>query len=123
MAKFYGVVGYRETFEFKPGIWRARITERQYYGDVIRRASQQQESSETENGSMKFSNEISIIADMYAYENFINLVYVVWMGQKWTVSRVEVKDRRLILSIGGVYNDPSEGDGIPCDGGVNYGTV
>lgn len=115
MARFFGVVGYRETVEKRRGVWLPQIVERQYFGDVIRRASQNQPSADSENMDMKYSNEISIIADPYAYENFSNLVYVVWLGQKWSISRVEAKPPRLIISIGGIYNDPSEQDNIPND--------
>lgn len=85
-----------------------RILRVNYFGDVIRRASRLQSSSESENQNAICSNEISIIADAYAYEHFSDLVYVEWMRQKWSVTRVEVKHPRLIVTIGDVYNDPSE---------------
>lgn len=112
MARFFGTIGYRDTREVRNGIWKPTITERQYFGDVIKRSSRMQESSETENSEMTFSNEISVIADPFAYERFADIVYAVWMNRKWAVTRVEVKMPRLILSIGGIYNDPSESDGI-----------
>lgn len=112
MARFFGTIGYRNTYEARNGIWKPTITERQYFGDVIKRSSRMQESSETENSEMTFSNEISVIADPFAYERFADIVYAVWMNRKWAVTRVEVKMPRLILSIGGIYNDPSESDGI-----------
>ena len=28
MAKFYGVIGYAETVETKPGVWKEEITEK-----------------------------------------------------------------------------------------------
>lgn len=108
MARFYGSIAYRETQEVRNGIWLPVTVERQYVGDVIRRSSRLQQSSDSENDEIVLSNEISIIADAYAYNNFANIVYVVWMGTKWRVTKVEVKSPRLILSIGGVYNDPSE---------------
>ncbi len=36
MAKFYGVVGYGTMAETAPGVWTEQITERTYYGDLIR---------------------------------------------------------------------------------------
>lgn len=36
MAKWYGMIGYAETVETTPGNWDEQLTERPYYGDVIR---------------------------------------------------------------------------------------
>lgn len=108
MARFYGKFGYRETVEVRNGIWLPRILELAYFGNVIRRSSRLQSNPDSENQNAVCSNEISIIADAYAYEHFSELVYVEWMNQKWSVTRVEVKHPRLIVTIGDVYNDPSE---------------
>lgn len=106
MAKFYGAVGYEETSRFNRGVWLPEITERKYFGDILRNISQPQESSVSENDDLRLSNEISIVADAYAYENFSKIRYVEYMNQKWKVSKIEVRRPRLILTIGGVYNTP-----------------
>lgn len=103
MAKFYGMVGYTETAEVEPGLWAEQIIERPYYGDLIRNSSKFS-SSDSVNGDISFANEISIVSDPYANQNFCFMRYVTFMGAKWTVTSVEVKYPRLILSIGGVYN-------------------
>lgn len=103
MAKYYGKVGYAETYEFTPGVWKERITERTYFGDLIRN-TRRLESSENVNDDINISNNISIIADPYANENFHSIRYVTFMGSKWKVSSVEVQFPRLILTIGGLYN-------------------
>lgn len=108
MAKFFGLFGYRETGEVRNGIWMPRIVEYKYVGDVIRRSSRMQANSDSENQNVTCTNEISIVADPYAYEHYSTLVYVVWMGQKWSVKSIEVKYPRLIISLGDPYNDPSE---------------
>ena len=36
MAKFFGIVGYAETVQVKPGVWQDVITEYKYYGDEVR---------------------------------------------------------------------------------------
>lgn len=104
MAKFYGAVGYAVTVETRPGVWEERITERMYYGDLTRNTRRLQ-SSETLNDDISVANEISIVADPFANENFYSMRYVVFMGAKWKISNVEVQYPRLILTIGGVYND------------------
>lgn len=103
MAKFYGIIGYSETVETEPGVWEDRITERSYQGDLIRNTRRLQSSGGI-NDDVNISNEISILADPFAYQNFHAMRYVEFMGAKWKISNVEVQYPRLILSLGGVYN-------------------
>lgn len=103
MNKFYGKIGYAISEETVPGVWVERMVERSYYGDVIRNIRRLQ-SSENLNDDINVSNEISIVADAFANQNFHSMRYVEYMGTKWKVSSIEVKYPRLILSIGGVYN-------------------
>ena len=103
MAKWYDVIGYAETVETAPGVWEERITERSYYGEVIRNTRRLQ-STEHLNDDINVSNEISIIADPYAINNFHSMRYVGFMGAKWKVSNVDVQYPRLKLTIGGLYN-------------------
>ena len=103
MAKFYGKIGYAVTEETTPGVWVEQITERSYYGDIVRNTRRLQ-ASENLNDNINISNEISIVADPYANQNFQLMRYVEFMGAKWKISNVEVKYPRLILTIGGLYN-------------------
>ena len=104
MAKYYGKVGYATSEEVKPGVWKKRITEREYFGDVIRNTRRLQSSGNL-NDNIIVSNEISIVADPFANENFHSMLYVEFMGAKWKISNVEVQYPRLILTIGEVYNN------------------
>lgn len=103
MAKFYGKIGYASTVETKPGVYEEQIVERSYYGDLIRNTRRLQ-SADKVNDDINISNEISIVSDPYATNNFHTMRYVVFMGTKWKVSNVEVSYPRLILTLGGVYN-------------------
>lgn len=103
MAKFYGQIGYAETIEIRPGVWDEQITERSYYGDLIRN-SRRLQSAEQTNDDINVANEISIVADPYANEHFYAMRYVVFGGAKWKITSVEVKYPRLVLTVGGVYN-------------------
>ena len=103
MAKFYGAIGYAVTEETTPGIWAESITERMYYGDLTRNTRRLQ-SAEQLNDNINVANEISIVADPFANENFHSMRYVEFMGAKWKVTSVEVQYPRLILTVGGVYN-------------------
>ena len=108
MAKFYGNIGYIKTVEVKPGIWSEEVVEHQYFGDVIRNISKSQPSGGV-NNDINVSNTISIVADPFANENFQYMKYVVLMGTKWIITSVEVQSPRLLLSVGGVYNENSTG--------------
>ena len=103
MAKFYGKIGYANTVETKPGVYEEQIVERSYYGDLIRN-SRRLQSADQVNDDINISNEISIVADPYATNNFHTMRYAVFMGAKWKISNVEVSYPRLILTLGGVYN-------------------
>lgn len=103
MAKFYGKIGYASTVETKPGVYEEQIVERSYYGDLIRNTRRLQ-STDKVNDDINISNEISIVADPYATNNFHTMRYAVFMGTKWKISNVEVSYPRLILTLGGVYN-------------------
>lgn len=103
MSKFFGKIGYSITEETTPGVWMENIIEREYYGDV-NRVYRKRNASDSVNDDLDISNEISIIADPYAFENFVYISYVEWMNHKWKVPNIEVQYPRLILSLGGVYN-------------------
>lgn len=104
MAKFFGKVGYRVMRETKPGVFQEGIEERDYYGDLTRR-SMRADATEVLNDDLNVANDISIVADAFAYEHFHDIRYVVMGGGKWKVRTVTVSRPRLMLSIGGVYND------------------
>lgn len=106
MAKFHGVVGYGESVETAPGVWQDSITERSYYGDVVKNTRKLSEG-EYLNNDLTVGNSISIVADAYAIDHFFAIRYVEWAGARWTVSEVEVQPPRLLFRLGGVYNGPT----------------
>ena len=104
MAKFCGVIGYAVTKETEPGIWEEQIVEVEYFGDVIRNSRRFSGSAKV-NDDINISNQISIIADPFPNNNFHAMKYVVFMGAKWKISEVTVQYPRLVLTIGGLYNE------------------
>ena len=44
MAKFFGKIGYAVRMEIRPGVWDDEITEREYFGDLLRNTSRYQTS-------------------------------------------------------------------------------
>lgn len=108
MARFFGKVGYAIHVESpeESGKWVAQVEERDYQGDVIRN-TRRLEGNEKVNEDILVGNSISIVADEYAVNHFFNIKYVEWAGARWTVTSVEVRSPRLILSLGSVYNGPT----------------
>ena len=104
MAKFCGVIGYVITRETEPGIYVEEIVENEYYGDVIKNTRRLKEANKV-NDDINVSNQFSIVADPFANNNFHAMRYIVFMGTKWKITEVEVQYPRLILSVGGLYNE------------------
>lgn len=115
MAKFYGKIGFQCQQEVRPGIFQPVITERTYIGDVTRQYTRFSSVSDKVNDDINISNDISVIADPFALNNFSTAIYIVYMGQRFRISDVEVLYPRLKFSMGGVYNGPTPKDAeCPC---------
>lgn len=105
MAKFYGNIGYAITEETAPGVWKPRIVVLPYSGDVIKNTSRWVPSNVSTNDNLVLSNQISIIADPFANQNFHKMRYVEFMGGLWEITNVDASQYpRLVLTMGGVYN-------------------
>jgi len=103
MAKFHGKIGYAITAETTPGVWTEQVTERDYFGDIVKHV-QKWQSGDNLNDDIKIDNEFSVVADPFAYENFHAMKYVKWMGAPWKIVKIDVQRPRIRLTIGGVYN-------------------
>ena len=104
MAKFHGMIGFAETKEVSPGVWKDEIIEREYTGDILRNTGSWAVSSNGTNDNININNQISILIDPYAMENTHIMKYVEFMGHKWKITSFEPRYPRLILTVGGVYN-------------------
>ena len=92
------------TRETAQGVYTEETIPRIYSGDLIRNTRTLQSSGNL-NENINISNQISVLGDPFAYENFHSLRYAESMGAKWKIESVDVQYPRLILTIGGVYND------------------
>lgn len=103
MAKWYGAIGFAESSETAPGVYKESIIVRNYFGDLIRNTRRLQ-STEYLNDDIVINNEISIVADPYANNHFHSMRYAEFMGAKYKISSVEVQPPRLVLTLGGLWN-------------------
>lgn len=105
MAKYAGKIGYLMTVE-KPGsIWEEEVIEKDYYGDVFRHVIKRS-SSDKLNDDITISDEISIVADSFAYENAQYMKYITYMNARWCITSMSIGHPRITLTIGGLYNAP-----------------
>ena len=101
--KYSGKIGFSTYTETAPGVWKDVITEHPYYGDILQN-HMRPKSSDNVNDDIVVSNEISIISDPFARENFHSIKYVWYMGVRWKITSVDVQYPRLKLTLGEVYN-------------------
>lgn len=105
--RFHGKIGFVKSVEIEPGYWENQTTERYYHGDKIR-SSRRWDTPTEINDRLNLSDEIEIVADSYALENYSYMAYVVIRNQKWSINYIEEKRPRLRLTLGGVYNGPNK---------------
>jgi hypothetical protein len=107
--RFSGSVGWATSTETDTGsgVWIDVITESPYFGDVVRNARRLDPPSLVPpevNNNITLQNQFSIMADALAYAKYTDFRYVLWQGIRWTITDVEVRRPRLILTIGGLWN-------------------
>lgn len=103
MAKFCGEVGFETTIETAPGVFVEEIHRKRYRGDILRN-SRRLQSGEHVNDDVVISNQISILADPYLFQNFHTIRLVNFFGQDYKVTDIEVNYPRLTMTLGGLYN-------------------
>ena len=94
-----GKIGYARTEETSPGVYEEIIIEKQYYGDVVRNTAQIIDSN-TINSSIKLNNSISVLCNNYMSDNLGCVRYLTFKKSKWKVSSMEIKDKRIIVTLG-----------------------
>ena len=107
MARIYATIGFTSTHEDPnaPSVWiEDPIVEKSYKADVIRNYKRV-ESSDKINDDFNISNQISIVAPPFVLNNLTNIRYVTFLGSKWKVSGVDIQYPRLLLTLGGLYNE------------------
>lgn len=111
MPKLYTQIGYAPKFiQTAPGVWEEETVVKNYYGEILRNTRRLDNPGQV-NDNININNRISIVADPYARENFHTMRWIKFMGSKWKISEAEVEYPRLILTIGGLYNENEDENG------------
>lgn len=111
MARFAGRVGFILTEDDGTGIWRPKETYRTYYGDLNDYVPRWQAQQNSANQDLTLNNNISILADEFAYEHLDAMTWVEFNGVKWKISSVTISRPRITIFFGGVYVSSEEPEG------------
>lgn len=103
MAKFCGKVGYVTSVTDDTGVTKNVPKEYTYFGDITN-ISKRWQTTENLNDDIRLEQNISIVADSYAWENYYKIRYVIIDNVAWRVTNITPNRPRLILYIGGIYN-------------------
>ena len=109
MPRYYGKIGFLKEeveSEDRPSRYVPVIEERYYSGELWKNYMRQQSAEKTVD-DFGIHNDISIVADAYALNNFSSMKYVEFMGTLWEVQSVTVEHPRLRISFGGIYHGPT----------------
>lgn len=111
MNKWCGKIGFFVNEEVikdgrKTGVWKSRIEERKYYGDMMADYRKIENSAYSTNGNININNKLSILSDRYLNDNLMDIKYIEFKGQKFTVQAIDtINSPRIIMTLGGVYHE------------------
>lgn len=101
--KLYGKIGYENTTETSPGVWKSDFIEHSYPMDVYSLSRNLQGSAKV-NDDISMAMVVSILADPFAYQNYQAIRYVEYLNSKWKVASVVIEYPRLKLTLGGEFH-------------------
>ena len=108
MARFSGLVGFALTEETAPGVWKPRLVERPYKGDIKQDLIKNTLPSESINQDVVYQNRFDIVIDQFFREHQHEIKYVKLRGVRWTIGYIEeLGGPRVTIRFGGVYNGPT----------------
>lgn len=111
MPKCSGVIGYALVGETQPGVWTECITDKKYYGDIVRdnrkfdSGNATYSSNNKVNEDISIINKISVVSNSFMLENLSFMKYITFMKSKWKISSVDINPPRIIITIGGMYHE------------------
>lgn len=107
--KFYGKIGFAVTVDDGDGVWKEKITDRKYSGDVVR-LIRNKEAGEHINDGLRLNSQFSILLDPWFQEHLSQIRYIEYAGANWIAETIEVQYPRVLITPGGIYHgEESEG--------------
>lgn len=105
--KYSGNAGFRITdVEVDPDVFEPQVVVKKVRGDVVTsRYHHDQNGDKSTIDNIRITNQISLVADQFFMKHISNLQYLEYQGVKWKVESFNIKPPRVILDLGGVYNE------------------
>ena len=107
--KYTGKIGFAVMKNEGEGIYTEEIEEKVYYGDLL---SSRWNNENNQNSPLVvncffviLNNSISVICDKYLSENISVIRYITYKNSKWCITGIEIQPPRIIINIGGIYNE------------------
>lgn len=100
--RYAGKIGFITTQETIPGVWTKKEVVRFVKGDVVQRAYRW-DDAQSVNANLDVTNQLSVVCDDFMIHNMFALQWAEWMEKRWSVSRIELKPPRMILTLGKEY--------------------
>ena len=107
MPRCSGVIGYALAEETRPGVWTEGITAKKYFGEIVRDNRRIVDQGEI-NGGVNVTNNISIVSNKFMLDNLAFMRYLTLSNSstsKWKITSVDIKPPRIIITLGGLYNE------------------
>lgn len=105
--KFYGPIGFSitEPLEDDPDVWKPRIVEKKYTGDILQ-YTRRKDAGEHIIDGLQINVQISILTlDPWFHNNITQIAYVTYLGIKWKVESIDpTKYPSVVLTLGGLYH-------------------
>lgn len=106
--KFSGKAGFRiDDVEIEPGVYEPKVVVKAIKGNVVSNSYQHQNSDKSTIDNVRITNQLSIVANQFLNKHIANLMYVEFQGVKWKVENFDIRPPRVVVSLGGVYNEQS----------------
>lgn len=104
MPKCSGIIGYALSQETEPGVWTDSITEKKYYGEIVKDTRRIVDNNQI-NDDLNINNNISVVSNKFMLENLARMKYISFLKSKWKINNVEIKPPRIIITLGSIYNE------------------
>ena len=105
--KFSGHAGFRlNDVEVEPDVFEPQLVVKSIRGDVVQtRYRRIQNGDRSTIDNIQLTNQLSIVANQFFMKHIINLLYVEYQGVKYKVEEYTIRAPRILLSLGGIYNE------------------
>ena len=104
--KYSGKAGFKsESVETRPGTYQNQSIERRIKGDVLSYGTRYNTQQNSTIDNVRITNRLSIVMDPFLRTHIGEMLWVSFSGSKWKVDSFTVQSPRIIIDLGGLYNE------------------